>query len=430
MNELDYPRGAFLRTIVLQNLLAMGFYSVLGPMVIGLSTVFFVSITDIGLLNSIFLLVSAISCFAWAVISERFKRKTLMIICAMIWSICSLLTIFSLDFTMFLFFQIIAAIGFGGILPISYSLLMEFTNPNKRTYTLGILQMGLTLGTGFGILLGGILIDLLPFWGFPFLIISLLAFINLIFIFKIIEPERGLNVTLFSEDQPNSPNISFTIKLQDFKEIIKIKSNFLIFCYTLIKSLSVGAINFYFISMMIVDHGFSSSLATILMVMIFSAQIIGSPYLGKIADKQYMKKKTGKITILILLLLIGPLAYIFGFSLNFQIDNLLLITLFLIIICIGAFFLSADSSISQSIISDSNLSQIRATVFSIQYISSIIGQSIGIIILGSLYNLYGSSFINGYVIISLILMSSVIFIIPLRKTFVSDLNYLKKKYKE
>ncbi len=200
--------------------------------------------------------------------------------------------------------------------------------------------------------------------------------------------------------------------------------------YTLLKSLTVGAINFYFISMLEVDHDIETSVATILMVIIFSSQIAGAPVLGKITDEQYKKRKTGKADVLVVLLITGPLFYVLGFSLIFTSSDILLIVLFVLFILIAAFLLAADAAISQSIISDVDPPQIRSTVFSIQYIATTIGQSLGVLIMGGLYGLFGNQFRVGFVILSFLLMSSVIFLLPLRKTVVSDIDHLEFKYKE
>jgi len=182
--------------------------------------------------------------------------------------------------------------------------------------------------------------------------------------------------------------------------------------------------------MLVVDHQISSSFATILMVAIFSIMIIGSPLLGKFADDQYQKRKTGKVDVMIMLLILGPIFYIIGFSLVFKSTEISLLVIFILLILIGAFFMSGDFPISQSIISDINPPQIRSTVFSILYIASYLGQSIGVLLLGYYYGYFGNSFIIGFVLISFILMLSVIFLIPLRITIISDLKNLEITYKK
>ncbi|MHA1148258.1 MAG: MFS transporter [Promethearchaeota archaeon] len=410
------------RSIALQNLVATAYISLLAPMATNISKTFSVNIADVGLVNALFLLISGGVSLIWAINSDRSERKKLLLISSMIWIISCFLTIFTINFTMLIILQIIGAIGFGGVLPISYSLIIDLTIPEKRSYALGVLQTCITLGAGLGFLHGGILIAYFPWW-VPFLFISILGIINFIFLLRIKEPSKG------SLDDYNIETLIIRINRKDFKEISKIKSNYILILFVFMKSISVGAINFYFIAMLEIDHGFSSSIATIMMICIFSIMIVGSPVLGKLADSQYKKRRTGKIDVIIILLIIGPIFYILGFSLIFDSTQFDLIILFFILILIGAFFMSGDYPIQQSVLSDVDPPQIRSTVFSILYIASYIGQSIGVLLLGYLYFLNGKSFIMGYIIICLILMSSIIFLFPLRKTVITDLEYLKLKYK-
>jgi len=429
MSEWVSEQRSDFRKVVLQNLNASAFISLLAPMATELSKTFSVNVADIGFINAVFLFISGFISLLWALLADKTRRKRLLLICASIWSICSFLSFIAFNFYILLILQVIAAIGFGGVLPISFTLIVDLTVPEKRSYALGILQLCITLGAGLGLLLGGLLVDVLPWWSL-FLIVSILGFINIMTLLSINEPKRGSLDELFSQDQSLSEDFSFKIQAEDLKEVFRIKSNDLLVLYTLLKSLTVGAINFYFISMMEVDHGIETSVATILMVIIFSSQIAGAPILGKITDEQYKKRKTGKADILVILLITGPLFYILGFSLIFTSSDMLLIVLFVTLILIAAFLLAADAAISQSIISDVNPPQIRSTVFSIQYIATTIGQSLGVLILGSLYGLFGNQFREGFVILGFLLMSSVLFLLPLRKMVVSDIDHLELKYRE
>ncbi|MCP4763043.1 MAG: MFS transporter [archaeon] len=425
--EWDHKKHIDFRHIILQNLVATAFLTVLGPMGNELSHVFSVGTSDIGLINAFFLMISGGFSFIWALYADKNERKRLLIICSLIWSTCSLLTIFSINYLMLFILQVTGAIGFGGLLPISFSLIIDLTVPQKRSYTLGMLQMCITLGSGLGLLLGGILIDFLPWWT-PYLIISIMGFISIYFIFQIDEPQRG-SLDSYKKDSELSTEVTFTINKGDLTDIFKIKSNNLIVLYTLVKSLCVGAVNFYFVMMMQDDHGFSSSTATILMVLIFSVQIVGAPVIGKLADGQFKKRKTGKADVLTILLATGPIFYILGFSVVFTLNDLSLFILFLVMQIIAAFILSADMPVAQSILSDVDPPRIRSTILSVLNISSTLGQSLGVMALGQMHDTINISYSFGYVILSIVLMGSVLFLIPLRKTVLSDLSNLELRYK-
>ncbi len=412
--------------IVRANLIAIAFVALLGPMAPELAVVLNVNIAEIGLINSVFLIVTGIFSLIWGIFADRTKRKELLIICSLIWVLSSFITIFINDFLSLLILQIIAAIGLAGIFPISYSILIDLTKPEKRSHALGIMQMAMTLGMGLGIVLSGVLIDYLPWW-VPFLIISLFGFKSIHSLMSLNEPQKGSLDDLIAENEMIS---QFKIKKEDLKEIFANKSNLILIIYTLVKSLSIGAINFFFIAFLKLDIGLSSTVATLTMIGSFSIMLIGAPYLGKKADHRFQKRKTGKVDVMIIIFVFGPIFYILGFSLNFFASDISIFILFIVLILIGSFFMSGDAAIGQSIFSDINPPRIRSTLISIQSIAGKIGQSLGILLLGYSYIYYGNSFKIGFLITNLILISCIAILIPLRKTIISDINKFTLKYKK
>ena len=159
----------------------------------------------------------------------------------------------------------------------------------------------------------------------------------------------------------------------------------------MIKFISIGAVNFYFILMLMVDHNLSSSLATLLMIGSFSIMIIGAPVLGKLADKRYLKIKAGKVDMMIFLLILGPIFYILAFSFEFELTNVILFILFIVLILLGSFFLSGDNNIAQSIYGDINPPHLRSTVISIQTIFTRIGMGLGVFLTGFFFNIFSPS---------------------------------------
>ena len=95
---------------------------------------------QVQIINSMFLFVGAFSSIAWAILGDKFSRKIMLIIGTFIWSFFSFLTIFATDFYSLLFFQIFAAIGFGSALPLTFSLLVDSVDSEKRGKSLKLLQ--------------------------------------------------------------------------------------------------------------------------------------------------------------------------------------------------------------------------------------------------------------------------------------------------
>lgn len=154
------------------------------------------------LINSIFLMVGAISSLFWAILGDKFSRKALLIIATLEWSILILLTIFSTDFYSLLTFQIFTAIGFGAALPLVFSLTVDLVKTEKRGKKFGILSAVYVLGNGLGQALSGFLIDVYP-WQTPLIIISIGGFICTGLLFLTDDPQRGTMDDLYNRSSEN-----------------------------------------------------------------------------------------------------------------------------------------------------------------------------------------------------------------------------------
>ncbi|MHA1651682.1 MAG: MFS transporter [Candidatus Helarchaeota archaeon] len=400
---------------------------VLGPMETALEATLGVNAAQISLIGFLFLLIAGFVSFFWAFAADKLeKRKILLLISSFIWSIGALLTIFITGFVSLLIIQCITAVGYAGILPLSISLIIDLIPPEDRTRFLGWLTVGMTLGTGLGILIAGTLIDITSWW-VPFLIISLLGFLSIYRVSLLREPKKGAQEKLYSDI------VNFKMRKEDLKEIFKMKSNILLILYIFLKFIAVGGISFHFVPMLMKDHQFNmieggSTFATLIMIGTFSIQIIGAPYLGKLADNRYKHKNTAKAELIILIVLIGSLFYLGGFLLDFPVFNILMVLLFSALILLGAFFMAGDGPISQSILGDVNPPQVRTTIYSITFIAQMTGQSIGILITGILYGIFGNVFKWSFVTITFVLIASILLLIPLKKTVPSDLAYLETKF--
>jgi MFS family permease len=414
--------------IMIMNLLSTSITVLLGPMALEISFFFEVTISEIGFISSTFLILTGLLSFIWGVLADKRNRKFLLILSSSIWIAGTFFTGLMRTYCGLFIMQLIAAVGFSGIPPISFTLVIDLIVPAKRSFALGIAQMAILLGTGLGLILGGILVEYFP-WQLPFLIISILGMLSIVSLLNIKEPKRGV---LDNMTKPNDEEViksSRFISKRDFKEILTIKSNLLLMAYAFIKFINFGAVNFFFITMLQVEWGVSSSIATLIMIGTYSIMIIGSPLLGKMGDKQYEKRITGKVDTMIILLTLGPLFYILGFSYEFEVHQVLLFIFFIILILTGAFFMSGEAGIGQSIFGDIDPPHIRSTVFSLQLIFSRIGQGFGIMIFTTFLLYSQNDYRIPFILISVILLSSVLWIIPMRKTIKKDIAYLDRRYK-
>ncbi|MCK4688195.1 MAG: MFS transporter, partial [Candidatus Lokiarchaeota archaeon] len=272
--------------LILLTLFSSALFSIITPMAEEISSALHFEENQVVYINSIFLMVGAISSLLWALLGDKFSRKNLLIISTLEWSILTLLTILSTDFLSLLIFQIIAAIGFGAALPLVFSLIVDFVETEGLGKKFGVLSAVYVLGNGLGQMLSGFLIDYYT-WQTPLLIISIFGFVCTGLLFLVKEPVRGAKDKLYKTIDESALGLGYKVKLKDFKQIWKIKTTFWILIFNFAMFISIGAISSFFISMLKKDYDLSSTLATFFMILVFGSQVPSGPLFGKLGDKKY-----------------------------------------------------------------------------------------------------------------------------------------------
>jgi MFS family permease len=373
-------------------------------------------------INSFFLMVGAISSFIWAIIGDRVSRKKILFLATLEWSIFTMITIFATNLMTLLIFQLLAAIGFGSALPLSFSLTVDIVEVKERGRKFGVLSAIYVLGIGLGQLLSGFLIDFYS-WQIPFLIISIGGFLTTLSLYVVKEPKRGGKDELYST--PEEKELDYKISLKDFKIIWKIKSTFLILLFNFALFISMGAVSSLFIAMLKNDYQFSSTIATIFLIIVFGGQIPSGPLFGRLGDKWYEKNLNGRIRVVGLCLLAGSIFYLSAFLLDFTFQNLALSLIFLILVFLGAFFFGGIDPLTQATLGEINPPKIRSTIFSINYISNTFGRSISLLIVSGFFIAFNNLYRPGFIFISILALCINLFLIPLLRILPKDIKNLK-----
>jgi MFS family permease len=368
---------------------------------------------QVGIIASVFLIVGASSSLVWAILASKFSRKKLLLIATLEWSIAALLTIFATGFYLLLFFQILAAIGFGSVIPITFSLINDLKEPEERGRAFGIKEMCFILGAGLSQVLAGFLIKYYP-WFIPFIVISIGGFTCTFLLFQMTPPERGEK----DASDESVKELGTWIRKADFREIADKRSNVLILVFNFILFIGLGAVSQYLIALLKsnADYNFESDIATIFLVIIYVWQIPSGVLLGKLGDKKFKEDVNGRVKVVLMCLLTGGLLYIIGFSLIFNAASPpLIIILFLIITSAGAFFYGGIDPLLQATLGDINTTRTRSTIYSINYLSYTFGRSISELIIVWFYASYGYYQI-GFIFLSIWALSSIVLLVPLLKT--------------
>jgi len=411
------------RILTLLTLFSSALFSIITPMAEEISSVLQFNENQVAFINSMFLMVGAISSLMWAILGDKIPRKILLIISTFEWSFFTMLTILSINFLSLLLLQLVTAIGFGAALPLIFSLTVDLVDPKNRGKRFGILSAVYVLGNGLGQILSGFLIDYYT-WQIPILIISLCGFICTGLLFLIEEPKRGSRDDLYKIFEDNTLGLGYKIKLADIKQIWKIKSTLWILLLNFAMFISIGAIASFFISMLKNDFNLSSTLATSALIIVFGTQVPAGPLFGKWGDKKYETEKNGRMKVVLVCLLTGSIFYIIAFSLFFISTGLPFIILFIILAICAAFLFGGIDPLTQATLGI-NPPQIRSTIYSLNYLTYTFGRSISLILLGQFFIVFNNFYSPGYLILSIMALLCTITLVPILRILPQDIDNIK-----
>ncbi|MHA1130784.1 MAG: MFS transporter, partial [Candidatus Helarchaeota archaeon] len=386
-------------------------------------------------IETIALIVMAVFTIFWAYIADKYERMIVLKVSIGIWTFFCGLSVLAQDPGVLLIFQLGMFFGVAAIVPTTYSMSIDLVNKYSRSESFGWLSVAQNLGAGLAFILGGFLVDFTG-WRIPFIILAVLGASALPLLMRYSEPESGKMEAELYEVFKQCETYNYKISLKDFQLVLKPISNFWLLTCGFISMICTGAVGFIFVTMMQIDHGTSSTLATIFLIIMFLPQMCFPILFGKLSDKRAEKNPLILIKILIACTIITLVGYSLGFLIPFRFDlsGTLTSGRFLNVIGFGSILLlslgisSGIPPMLFSALSYVNTPETRSTIYSISNVTRTAGRGIGIAFVAFLTaNIY-----NGYYSFSLsfstiFLGLSLIFIIPLYRTYKKDIKWLQTK---
>ncbi|MHA1916591.1 MAG: MFS transporter [Promethearchaeota archaeon] len=362
-------------SILLLNISAWASVSVFGPLILDITQSFSLQIGIIGVVHSVFLIVSGISSFLWAFLESQYSPKKLLIYTLLMYSGALILTSFSVNLIAFVIFRAIAAIGFGAVLPLASSLILDLYSSETKTKSLALLGTSTFIGFGAGNVIAGFLLGGTS-WQAILFILSMTCLISIVLFAFSRLPNRGSSM-LSGEDHANE----FHFRRTKISAIAKTHSNIFLILFFFIYDFVIGTVSFYLVPLLRTDFSFTPFTSMIIQTLTYLPLLVGIPYWGKKADIKSLNAPGGKIKLLLLTVSIGPVASIVAYSLG-----TVHIGIFITGLMVFTFITSSATSIAYSILGDINLPELHPTVFSFGNLSAIVGRSLGIALCGILYN--------------------------------------------
>ena len=393
-----------------------------------------INVSAMGVVSAVTIIFSAVSSIFWGYMADRGKRKHLIIIGTFIFTVSIFLTAFSRNYFQLILYQIFTGIGLGCVGSIGYSILTDFI-PKKH---LGALLSLWGLSQGFGGIAGAILAPIISThstWRRPFIIISVIDFIFIIFYFFIKEPEKGSAEPELQALHKEGISYNYSIELSHIPEITKKKSNKWLMLQGFFMQITIGTLIWLptLYASKIRSEGINADTAAIAAGYFFGLLQMGglsSTYFGYLGDRFQKKTYRGRALLTGSLILIAIPLYILMFLL--PMDNLKLpssnepflilvslvkqfvtnpwiLLMFLLAVCATA-AQSANTPNWLALLTDINLPEHRATAFSIANLINGCGRAIGNILIGIVLAFISLSFDEPYNYIYTMILFQIFFI--------------------
>jgi len=216
-------------------------------------------------------------------ILQTLSSKTLFLLTNLLWIIGFGLICLSVNYTFFLSMLMISAIGTGAFIPLGFSKIGEMFPAQELGSRFGLMQFGLILGNGIGIIVGSIL-----HWRIAF-ILGFYISVSLIIIYFIKALDLKHN-SIDRGDHINPNNYNYKLSSQDLILLFKMRTVMSILFFVLTGGLVTSILGNWGIYILSSTLG-NPDLATIIYLIIGIAALPGAIIGGKINDRLFRNRK-------------------------------------------------------------------------------------------------------------------------------------------
>ena len=177
----------------------------------------------LGSVTAVYLLIVAAAAVFWGYRGDQTQRKPLLFWGTLVWVVAMFLTTLAQNFAHFLIFQMITAVGVGGISSLGFSVVSDLVPAQRRGMALSLWSVSQGIGASLGALLAGTVGAFN--WRYPFWIVA--AF-GLLFAFLFLltkEPLRGKGEPELAPMFAQGKAYEFRIRREDWRYIWHHASN-------------------------------------------------------------------------------------------------------------------------------------------------------------------------------------------------------------
>jgi MFS family permease len=266
----------------------------IGPLTDKIIDTFKISYTQMGLVNTVALVVGAIFYPLWGWLYDRFARPKLLALASFIWGCTTWLNAIAPTYPIFLMTRASTGIDDASY-PGIYSLLSDYFPPKKRGKIYGFLQVAQPLGYLIGMVLALILGNV---WGWRkvFYLTGSLGVAMAIFIFFTVKDQpRGASEPELADVKDLDEKFKFSWKTVG--GLFKKKSLIILFLQGFFGVFPWNAITYFFFTYLAKERGYNDAQTLLTMVPAVLIMAAGYPLGGWIGDKLFKKTPNGRVIV-------------------------------------------------------------------------------------------------------------------------------------
>ncbi len=268
-----------------------------------------------GNISAVFWILGSIITLAIGYFTDLVSRKKLFIAVIIVGEIPCLLTGFVQTYDQLFWMRALTGIGIGGALPLTYSMIGDYFSHGNRAMATAWIGLAEGLGIAAGQLLAGFIGPAFG-WRLPFIIVAIPNFaLCLLFVLTVREPGRGRTEDGLKDLIEKGVAYTGRIDWKKYRELFKIRTNLLVFLQGVPGTVPWGVFFIYLNDFYSQDKGYTIEVATLIVMVIGGAAILGS-FAGGILGNRLFNIKAKYLPLLCgssTLLGIIPMAFLLNY---------------------------------------------------------------------------------------------------------------------
>jgi MFS family permease len=343
-----------------------------------------------GNISLVFWVLGGVISLSIGYLTDLVSRRKLLLGVILIGEIPCLLSGFAQTYTQLFWFRALTGIGIGGALPLTFSLVGDYFPHRQRAAAAGFLGLAMGVGIAIGQMMAGMIGPTLG-WRLPFIIVAIPNFfLGILFWLTVREPQRGRTEESLRELIEKGQAYTGRINWREYKHLFKIKTNLLVFLQGIPGTVPWGVFFIFLNDFYSQDKGFSVERATLIVMAVGLAAIIGGFVGGLIGNRLYNLKSRYLPLLCGTTTLAGiiPMAMLINYPPQLGEQNPS-ITLPVIIGLFTGFIVTITGPNVKAMLLNTNSPETRGSIFSLFNLADDLGKGFGPVIISFLIVLFG-----------------------------------------